>query len=69
MAAVRQVKSSRESGLRASAIPAELLTLAQQITEANAAIFDPANGFRGCIPGIHEVFCGVKGCSQGDGGV
>src|SRR5205814_10005230 len=36
-------------------IPCELLTLAQQITDANAAIFDPAHGFRGCIPGIHEV--------------
>lgn len=32
-----------------------LLTLAQQITDANAAIFDPAHQFRGCIPGIHEV--------------
>ena len=32
-----------------------LLTLAQQITDANAAIFDPANQFRGCIPGIHEI--------------
>jgi hypothetical protein len=36
-------------------IPQELLTLAQQITDANAAIFDPAHGFRGCIPGIHEI--------------
>jgi hypothetical protein len=25
------------------------------ITDANAAIFDAANGFQGCIPGIHEV--------------
>jgi dihydrodipicolinate synthase/N-acetylneuraminate lyase len=33
----------------------ESLTLAQQITDMNAAIFDPANGFRGCIAGIHEV--------------
>lgn len=36
-------------------IPGTLLTLAQQITDANAAIFDPANHFRGCIPGIHEI--------------
>jgi dihydrodipicolinate synthase/N-acetylneuraminate lyase len=36
-------------------VPANLLTLAQQITDANAAIFDPANLFRGCIPGIHEI--------------
>ncbi|HLZ40118.1 MAG TPA: dihydrodipicolinate synthase family protein [Candidatus Sulfotelmatobacter sp.] len=33
----------------------EQLTLAQQITDANAAIFDPAHQFRGCIPGIHEI--------------
>jgi dihydrodipicolinate synthase/N-acetylneuraminate lyase len=36
-------------------IPRELLTLAQQITDANAAIFDPSHDFRGCIPGIHEI--------------
>jgi len=24
-------------------------------TDANAAVFDAANGFSGCIPGIHEV--------------
>ena len=34
---------------------AGLLTLAQQITDSNAAIFDPANHFHGCIPGIHEI--------------
>ena len=33
----------------------EQLTLAQQITDANAALFDPAHQFRGCIPGIHEI--------------
>jgi len=37
------------------AIPGALLTLAQQITDANAALFDPAHHFHGCIPGIHEV--------------
>jgi dihydrodipicolinate synthase/N-acetylneuraminate lyase len=36
-------------------IPSDVLRLANQITDANAAIFDPAHGFRGCIPGIHEV--------------
>jgi dihydrodipicolinate synthase/N-acetylneuraminate lyase len=33
----------------------ELLALGQQLTDANAALFDAANGFQGCIPGIHEV--------------
>jgi dihydrodipicolinate synthase/N-acetylneuraminate lyase len=32
-----------------------LLRLGAQITDANAAIFDAANGFAGCIAGIHEV--------------
>jgi dihydrodipicolinate synthase/N-acetylneuraminate lyase len=36
-------------------IPPDFLTLAEQLTDANAAIFDPAHGFRGCIPGIHEI--------------
>ncbi len=33
----------------------EMLTVAAQVTEANAAIFDAAHGFAGCIAGIHEV--------------
>ncbi|MFD1628325.1 dihydrodipicolinate synthase family protein [Pseudopedobacter beijingensis] len=32
-----------------------LLALGVQITDVNAALFDPANAFHGCIPGIHEV--------------
>lgn len=36
-------------------IPTSLLTLAAQVTDSNAAFFDAANGFAGCIPGIHEV--------------
>lgn len=36
-------------------MPAELLTSAAQITDANSAFFDAANGFAGCIAGIHEV--------------
>ena len=31
------------------------LTRAIEITDCNAAFFDAANGFRGCIAGIHEV--------------
>lgn len=36
-------------------IDAELLTLAAQVTDANAAFFDPSHNFAGCIPGVHEV--------------
>lgn len=33
----------------------EVLALANQITDCNAAFFDVANNFKGCITGIHEV--------------
>jgi len=41
--------------IHSRAVPVELLSLAQQITDANASLFDPANQFRGCIAGIHEI--------------
>lgn len=41
--------------LRAEPIPPEMLARAMHITDANAAFFDAANAFRGCIAGIHEV--------------
>ncbi len=39
----------------ADRIDRDLLALAGQITDCNAAFFDVANGFRGCIAGMHEV--------------
>lgn len=59
-AAVRllaQVKAlTKESAPAGSdTLPAQLLTEAAAVTDMNAALFDPANDFRGCIPGIHEV--------------
>lgn len=48
---LEQSKLWRES----KQVPAEALTLAADITDANAAFFDAANGFAGCIAGIHEV--------------
>lgn len=33
----------------------ELLALGVAVTDMNAAVFDPAHQFAGCIPGIHEV--------------
>jgi len=39
----------------AAPIPADLLRLAGEITDANAAVFDPHHSFAGCIPGIHEI--------------
>ena len=39
----------------AGSIDAALLRDGAALTDANAAIFDAANAFAGCIPGIHEV--------------
>ncbi len=47
-----EIHALRESGRD---VPAELLTRAVQVTDANAAFFDAANNFAGCIPGLHEV--------------
>jgi dihydrodipicolinate synthase/N-acetylneuraminate lyase len=35
--------------------PSLLLALGAQLTDLNSALFDVANGFHGCIAGIHEV--------------
>src|SRR5204863_9894636 len=40
---------------RAGGPTPELLTRAVQITDSNAAFFDAANAFHGCIAGLHEV--------------
>jgi hypothetical protein len=45
----------REVAASGQNVPADLLRLAAEITDANGAIFDAANDFRGCIGGIHEV--------------
>lgn len=34
-------------------VPQDLLRAAVELTDANAALFDAANAFRGCLPGIH----------------
>jgi len=36
-------------------IPFEMLTKNADLTDANAVLFDAANHFAGCIPGVHEV--------------
>lgn len=51
---MERLKVARESGYKNERL-SELLTLANQITDMNAAIFDAANDYRGCIAGIHEV--------------
>jgi dihydrodipicolinate synthase/N-acetylneuraminate lyase len=43
------------AAVAANETPADLLTLANEITDCNAAIFDVANDFRGVIAGCHEI--------------
>jgi dihydrodipicolinate synthase/N-acetylneuraminate lyase len=40
---------------REERIPRELLRAAVEVTDSNAAFFDAANAFAGCIAGLHEV--------------
>ena len=40
---------------RARDVPAGLLRTGVEVTDCNAAVFDAANAFHGCIAGIHEV--------------
>ena len=40
---------------QAEDVSAELLTRNVEVTDCNAAFFDAANNFAGCIPGVHEV--------------
>ncbi len=46
------IKSHKRSG---GVINSEWLTLNTQITDTNAAFFDPSHQYKGCISGIHEV--------------
>ncbi|MFC7680377.1 dihydrodipicolinate synthase family protein [Paenibacillus sp. GCM10028914] len=41
--------------VRGGDISPEWLTKNVEVTDSNAAFFDPAHQFHGCIPGIHEV--------------
>ena len=54
-AAVQLHQRCRRIVQSGDSVPADLLAEAVAVTDANAAIFDAANGFAGCIPGIHEV--------------
>jgi dihydrodipicolinate synthase/N-acetylneuraminate lyase len=45
----RRAKAGDDGALR------QLLALNPVITDANAVLFDAANGFPGCIPALHEV--------------
>jgi len=49
---LEEIKTARTSG---DPLSADWLSRNVALTDANAVVFDAANGFKGCIPGIHEV--------------
>lgn len=53
--AVELLEKTKELSKAESVISQDVLTLAIEITDSNAAFFDAANSFKGCIAGIHEV--------------
>ena len=53
--AVKILERIKETTCTGAPVPADLLRLSADITDTNAAFFDAANGFRGCIAGIHHV--------------
>jgi hypothetical protein len=53
--AVALLARCHEAAASAEPAPADMLSLAIETTDANAAVFDVANNFAGCIPGVHEV--------------
>lgn len=50
-----QLLSECHLAVEAGHVPLALLRMANEVTDANAAFFDAANGFAGCIAGINEV--------------
>lgn len=53
--AVELLQECRRAGASGGPVHQHLLTRAIEVTDCNAAFFDPAHGFAGCISGIHEV--------------
>lgn len=53
--AVELLQECQAAASSGTAVPDELLQRNIEVTDANAALFDAANGYAGCIPGVHEV--------------
>jgi dihydrodipicolinate synthase/N-acetylneuraminate lyase len=53
--AVEVLDATKRSRATAGSETRELITLGQQLTDANAALFDARNAYHGCIAGIHEA--------------
>jgi dihydrodipicolinate synthase/N-acetylneuraminate lyase len=53
VAMLDEIRAAR--GSTAESVPVDWLSRGAHLTDANGAIFDVANGYAGCIAGIHEV--------------
>ncbi|MDZ7638751.1 MAG: dihydrodipicolinate synthase family protein [Bryobacterales bacterium] len=53
--AVKHLALAQHVHANGGGVTKDLLTLAAEITDSNAALFDAANGFHGCIAGLHEI--------------
>ncbi|MEE8452272.1 MAG: dihydrodipicolinate synthase family protein [Thermoguttaceae bacterium] len=53
--AVETLQRCHDAVASGEPVPVELLQLATEVTDCNAAVFDAANGFAGVIGGVHEI--------------
>ena len=53
--AVRLLERCHKATADGGSVSTELLRISSAVTDLNAAFFDAANGFAGCIAGLHEV--------------
>ncbi len=54
-AAVAMLKDCHRLVAAGGTLPLEILNTHVELTDVNAAMFDAANGFKGVVPGVHEV--------------
>jgi len=53
--AVQLLEECHAARLLEDRLPPGLIRKGVEVTDCNAAFFDPAHNFAGCIPGLHEV--------------
>ena len=53
--AVELLQECQTAGREAAGVSSDLLRRSVEVTDSNAALFDAAHGFAGCIAGLHEV--------------
>jgi len=52
---VELLQQCQTVGRASAGISSDLLRRSVEVTDSNAALFDAAHGFAGCIAGLHEV--------------